>query len=29
MTQMALLYALAVCATLAICLSRSKGRHFR
>ncbi len=29
MTQMALLYALAICATLAISLSRSKGRHFR
>jgi disulfide bond formation protein DsbB len=29
MTQMALLYALAVCATLAISLSRRKGRHFR
>jgi len=28
-SQMALLYALAVCGTFAISLSRSKGRHFR
>ncbi len=29
MTQMAFFYALAVCATLSICLSRRTGRHFR
>jgi disulfide bond formation protein DsbB len=29
MTQMGLIYALAVCLCLAICLSRSKGRFFR
>jgi len=29
MTQMALLYALAVCGTLAISLSRKTGRHFQ
>ena len=28
-TQMAFAYALAFCATLAICLSRTKGRRFR